>query len=226
MTVTAYEAFAALIKRDLLLGFRYKGELLNPLIVQVIVVSLFPFAMGADGAVLSELAPAIIWIAALLAGVISLDRIFTGDFVDGSLEQLLMSEHSLTLLVSAKIIAHWLLTGLPLLILSLLASYLVYMPKAAYLPLLFTLLLGTPVMSLIGAVLSALTVGLRGASVLLPLLVLPLYIPVLIIAIATVNNAVKGLSVAGELYFLGSILVASITIMPFATMAALRVRLR
>ena len=226
MEITAYQAFCAVLKRDLLLGFRYKGELVNPLIVHLIVVSLFPFALGAERAVLSEVAPAIIWIAALLAAVISLDRFFTGDFNDGSLEHLLLSPHPLLLLVSAKILAHWMLTGLPLLLLSLLASYMVFMPVSAYLPLLLTLVLGTPIMSLIGAVLSALTVGLRGGAVLLPLLVLPLYMPVLIIAIATVNNAAKGLSVAGELYFLGSMLVVSITIMPLATMASLRVRIR
>jgi len=226
MSVSTCQAFVAVLKRDLLLGFRHKGELLNPLIVHLIVVALFPLALGAERAMLSEVAPAIIWIAALLATVMSLDRFFAGDFNDGSLEYLLLSPHSLLLLVSAKILAHWMLTGLPLLVLSVPASYLVFMPGPAYVPLLLTLLLGTPILSLIGAVLSALTVGLRGGAVLLPLLVLPLYMPVLIIAIAAVNNAARGLAIVGELYFLGSMLVLSLTIMPLATMASLRVRSR
>ena len=223
MTVRTGRAFASVLKRDLLLGFRGRSALLNPLIVHLLVISLFPLALGAERAMLSELAPAIIWIAALLATVISLDRFFTGDFNDGSLEYLLLSPHALFLLISAKILAHWLLTGLPLLILSVPASYIIFMPDSAYLPLLLTLLLGTPSMSLIGAVLSALTVGLKGGTVLLPLLVLPLYMPVLIVAVAAVNNAARGLVVTGELYFLGSMLVLSITIMPLATVAALRV---
>ncbi len=221
-----YPAFAAVLRRDLLLGFRHRGEFLNPLIVHLMVVALFPLALGVEKAVLSEVAPAIIWIAALLATVISLDRFFTSDFNDGSLEQLLLSPHSLLLLLAAKILAHWMLTGLPLVILSVPAAYLVFMPDSAYVPLLLTLLLGTPSMSLIGAVLAALTVGLRGGAVLLPLLVLPLYMPILIIAVAAVNNAAKGLALVGELYFLGSILALSLTIMPLATAASLRVRIR
>jgi len=226
MSAPAYRAFVAVLKRDLLSGFRHKGEWCNPLLVHLMVVSLFPLALGLEKAMLGELAPAIIWIAALLATVISLDRFFSGDFNDGSLEYLLLSPHSLLLLVSAKILAHWMLTGLPLLVLSLPLSYLLFMPGSAYLPLLFTLLLATPIMSLIGAVLSALTVGLRGGAVLLPLLVLPLYMPVLILAVAALDNAAKGLTFAGELYFLGSMLVVSITIMPLATAASLRVRSR
>jgi heme exporter protein B len=221
----AYAAFAAVLKRDLLLAFRHRSEWLNPVIFYVIVVSLFPIAMGPEPEVLAGLAPAVIWVAALLAATLSLDRVFHADFDDGSLEQLLLSPHPLTLLVAAKILAHWLLNGLPLIAIAALLAVLLSLPQAALLPLLGTLLLGTPVFSLTGGVLAALTVGLRGGGLLLALLILPLLVPVLIFSVAAVGNAVRELPVAAEFYFLGAILVLAASIMPPAAAAALRARL-
>ncbi|MGH8630900.1 MAG: heme exporter protein CcmB [Burkholderiales bacterium] len=225
MKSAAINVFSAVLRRDLLLGLRHRSELANPLIFYVIVVSLFPFALGNDPVHLRLSSTAIIWVCALLASTLSMDRIFDSDFGDGSLEQFVLSEHPLTLLVSAKIAAHWLLHGVPLIIAAL-ALALLYRMDAAALPALFlTLLLGTPVLSLIGAVMSALTVGLRNSGILLALLILPLYVPVLIFAVGAVSNARLSLPVTAELYFLGALLVLSIVLMPAAAAASVRIRL-
>lgn len=225
MNSSAANAFGAVLRRDLLLDLRHRSELANPLIFYVIVVSLFPFALGAEPAHLRLSAPAVIWVCALLASTLSLDRIFATDFQDGTLEQFVLCEYPLTVLVAAKICAHWLSHGVPL-VLAALALALLYQVDAQALPaLVATLVLGTPVLSLIGAVLSALTVGLRGSGILLALLVLPLYIPVLIFSVGAVNNARLGLAVTGELYFLGAMLVLSVALMPLAAAASVRIRL-
>ena len=218
-------AFLAVLRRDLLIGLRHRGELANPLVFYLIVAAMFPLAIGSRPESLRELAPVAIWLGALLASTLSLDRVFHADYEDGCLEQLLLSHHPLTQLVAAKILAHWMLTGIPLMATALLLGVMFQLPAAAYAPLIVTLLLGTPVLSLIGAVLAALTVGLRGSGVLLALLILPLYIPVLIFSVAAVSNASKGLSIAAELYFLAAVLVLSATLMPLAAAASLRVRL-
>lgn len=217
-------AFLAILKRDLLIGMRHRSELVNPLVFFFIVVTLFVLALGPYEATLKQVAPAVIWVAVLLASTLSLDMMFHSDLDDGSLEQFLLSPHSLIIIISAKIAAHWLLTTAPLIVSALFLGLMVYLPLKAILPLLLTLLLGTPVLSLVGAVLSALTVGLRGSGILLTLLILPLYIPVLIFSVASVNNAVKDLAITGELYFLGAMLVLAVTLAPFATAASLRVR--
>lgn len=217
-------AFLAILKRDLLIGMRHRSELVNPLVFFFIVVTLFVLALGPYEATLKQVAPAVIWVAVLLASTLSLDMMFHSDLDDGSLEQFLLSPHSLIIIISAKIAAHWLLTAAPLIVSALFLGLMVYLPLKAILPLLLTLLLGTPVLSLVGAVLSALTVGLRGSGILLTLLILPLYIPVLIFSVASVNNAVKDLAITGELYFLGAMLVLAVTLAPFATAASLRVR--
>jgi len=218
-------AFVAVLRRDLVIGFRHRSELGNPVVFNIIVALLFIFALGNDPVILGRLAAAIIWVCAVLASTLSLERLFTPDYEDGTLEQLLLSAQPLPLLVAAKILAHWLLCGLPLVVAALLLGVLLYLPQPGYPPLLLTLLLGTPVFSLLGALLAALTVGLRGSGVLLALLILPLYIPVLIFAVAAVSDAVHGLSIAGQIYFLASLFVLALTLLPFATAATLRLRL-
>ena len=221
----AYQAFTTLLFRDLKLGFRNLGDLLNPLLFFLMVVTLFPLALGPEQSVLREHAPAVIWVASLLAASISLDVMFRSDMEDGSLEQILLSPYPDIILVMAKILAHWLMTGAPLTIFALLLSILLYLPAEAYLPLLGTLLLGTPILSIVGSVAVALTVGLRSGGMLLVLLILPLYMPVLIFAISAVNNSMRGLSVAGEFYFLGGMLILALTLAPFATAYALKIRM-
>lgn len=218
-------AFTAVLVRDLKLGLRHRSELLNPLLFFLIVVTLFPLALGPDKTTLQQLAPAVIWVAAVLASSISMDMMFRSDFEDGSLEQFLLAPCPDIILVMAKILAHWLLTGAPLTLFALLLSILLYLPAQALLPLLLSLLIGTPIFSLVGSVGVALTVGLRGGGMLLALLILPLYMPVLIFAVAAVNNALQGLSVRGEFYFLGALLVLALTLAPFATASSLRIRM-
>ena len=223
--MAVYRAFTAILARDLKLGFRHMSDLLNPLLLFLMVVTLFPLALGPQKSVLEHNASAIIWAAAVLAASISLDRMFRSDMEDGSLEQILLSPYPDIILVIAKILAHWLMTGAPLTIFALLLSYMLFLPAEAYLPLLVTLLLGTPIFSLVGSVAVALTVGLRGGGMLLVLLILPLYMPVLIFAVSAVNNTINGLSVAGEYYFLGGMLVLALTLAPFATAYALKIRM-
>ena len=225
MTPLRPPVFVAVLKRELLLAARHRSELINPMVFYLIVATLFPFAVGTEPAKLRELAPAVIWVAALLASTLSLDRLFHSDFEDGSLEQFLLSDQPLTLLVGAKILSHWLLSGIPLVLTALLLALMYRLPADLVGPLLATLFLGTPILSLLGSVLAALTVGLRSSGVLLALLILPLCIPMLIFAVSAVNNAAHGLSISAELYFLAALLVLSLTIMPVAAAGALRVRL-
>ncbi len=220
-----FSTFLMLLKRDLTLAYRHRGELANPLLFFVIVVSLFPLGISPESKVLQTMAPGIIWVAALLAAMLSLDNLFRSDFEDGSLEQIILTPHSLSLLVLAKVFAHWLVTGLPLLLLAPFLSILVFMPSEAMWTLILTLALGTPILSLVGAIGVALTVGLRRGGVLLSLLVLPLYIPVLIFAANAVNVAAKGLPVTGQLYFLGALLSLALTLSPLAISTALRISL-
>lgn len=217
-------AFTALLRRDLILGYRFLADAANPLLLFLMVVTLFPVALGPDRAVLQSLAPGIIWVAALLASSLSLDSLFRSDYEDGSLEQILLSPVSGAVLVGAKIAAHWLLSGLPMVMFALLMSLFLYLPAAALIPLLLTLLLGTPVLSLVGAVAGALTVGLRGSAMLQALIILPLYIPLLIFAVAAVNNAIRGLPITAELYFLAALLVLALTLAPLAVVSSLRIR--
>jgi len=217
--------FYILLKRDLTLAYRHRAELANPLLFFVIVISLFPLGISPETKILQIIAPGVIWVAALLAAMLSLDTLFRSDFEDGSLEQMVLSAHSLPLLVLAKVLAHWLVTGLPLLLLAPLLGILLFLPPAAMPTLMMTLALGTPILSLIGAIGVALTVGLRRGGVLLSLLVLPLYVPVLIFAAGAVNEAARGFPVAGQLYFLGALLSLALTLSPFATAAALKISL-
>lgn len=222
---TALTPFWALLRRDLLLAFRHRGELANPLLFFIIVITLFPIGISPQPKTLALIAPGVIWVAALLATLLSLDSLFRSDFEDGTLEQLVLSPHSLSLLVLAKVLAHWLVSGLPLIIISPILAYALFLPTDAYPALLLSLLLGTPILSLIGSIGVALTVGLRRGGMLLSLLILPLYIPILIFAASAVNVAADGFNFSGQLYLLSALLALAITLSPFATAAALRISL-
>lgn len=216
-------AFLAILQRDLLLAFRHRGELANPLLFFLIVVTLYPLGVSPDSELLRQIAPGVIWIAALLAALLSLENLFRSDFEDGSLEQLLLSPKPLPLLVLAKVLAHWLVSGLPMLLLAPVLALLLAMPGAAALTLEITLAIGTPLLSLIGAIGVALTVGLRRGGILLTLLILPLYIPVLIFATNAVAATSAGMPVEGQLYFLAALLVLALTLAPIAIAASLRI---
>jgi heme exporter protein B len=217
------DAFYALLKRDLLLAFRHRGDLANPLLFFMMVVTLYPLGVSPEVELLRRIAPGVIWIAALLAALFSLENLFRSDFEDGALEQMLLSAYPLSLLVLAKVLAHWLVSGLPMLLLAPLLGLLLSMPEKAIYALELTLGLGTPLLSLIGAIGVALTVGLRRGGILLTLLVLPLYIPVLIFATNAVTAASAGMPVSGQIYFLAALLVLALTLAPVAIAAALRI---
>ena len=218
-------AFSLLLRRDLLLAFRHRAEIANPLLFFVLVTSLFPLGIGADSKLLTAVAPGVIWVAALLAALLSLDGMFRSDFEDGSLEQFMLSSHPVSVLVLAKVTAHWLVTGLPLLLVAPLLGVLLALPGDAIAVLMLTLALGTPTLSLIGAVGVALTVGLRRGGVILSLLVLPLYVPVLIFGANAVETAAAGIPVTAQLSLLSAFLVLALSLAPVATAASLRVSL-
>jgi heme exporter protein B len=218
-------AFTLLLKRDLTLAIRHRAEILNPLLFFVLVTSLFPLGIGADPKLLQAVGPGVIWVAALLAALLSLEGIFRSDFEDGTLEQFLLSSHPVSVLVLAKVLAHWLITGLPLLVISPLLGVLLGLPGDAIIILLVTLALGTPVLSLIGAVGVALTVGLRKGGMILSLLVLPLYVPLLIFAASAVDTAAAGLPVTAHLSLISALLLLALSLSPLATAAALRISL-
>lgn len=220
-----FTAWTQIFKRDLLIAFRRRSEIIHPIIFFVMVISLFPLAIGDDKALLQKIAPAIIWVTALLATMLSLDNLFRSDFEDGSLEQMTLLKTPLSMLVTAKIMAHWVITGLPLILITPLLAVLLYMPSELISMLLLTLLLGTPTLSLIGAVGIALTVGLRQGGVILSLLILPLYIPVLIFATLALQNVEQGFSADAQIAMMLAILVLAITLSPFAIAAALKVSL-
>ena len=215
--------FISVLRRELKIAFRKGAEIVNPLWFFLIVITLFPLGIGPEPQLLARIAPGIVWVAALLASLLSLERLFRDDFHDGSLEQLLLLPSPLALTVLGKVCAHWVVTGLPLLILSPLVVLLLSLDSNTAIAMALTLLLGTPTLSFIGAIGVALTVGLRKGGVLLSLLVLPLYIPVLIFATAAIDAASMALPIDGYLAILGAMLAGSATLTPFATAAALRV---
>jgi heme exporter protein B len=213
--------FLAIVRRDLLIARRQGGGSLLAVGFFVIVAALFPFAIGADPMALRRVAPGVIWVAALLATLLSLDRLFQADFEDGSLDILALSPQPLFVTVLAKVLAHWLVVGLPLVIASPLLGVLLNLPPAAFPDLLLAALIGTPALSLIGAIGAALTAGIRRGGVLVPLLVLPLYIPTLIFGVAA-----SGAESGGEaLMLLGAVSLVSLVLAPVAAAAALRLAL-
>ena len=209
--------------RDLRLAFRHLSDVVNPLVFFVIVVSLFPLGIRPEPDTLRLLAPGVIWIAALLATLLSLDAIFRTDFEDGTLEQMLLSAKPLALLVLAKALAHWVISGLPLLVLGPLLGLLLALPGTALTALTLTLALGTPTLSLIGAIGTGLTVSIKRSGALLSLLVLPLYVPVLIFGANAVDAAANGLPIKGQVLMLAAILALAVTLAPIAAASALRV---
>jgi heme exporter protein B len=222
---SAGKAFAALVRRDFLLAYRRRAELLQPLVFLLVVTTLFPLGVGPSPQLLANIAPGVIWIAALLATVLSLDSLFRSDFDDGTLEQMVLSGQSLTLIALARTVAHWLVTGLPIVLISPLLAIWMNLPDAGVSVLIKSLLIGTPVLSLIGAIGSALTVSLKRGGQLLSLLVFPLYVPLLILATSAVSSAVAGLPYNGQLGLILAGMIASLTLAPFATAAALKLSL-
>ena len=216
-------AFYHLLIRDLRLALRNRHELANPLIFFVLVVSLFPLAVTPTSEALRAMAPGVIWVSALLAVLLSLDRLFKQDYEDGSLDQLMLSPNPLMILVLAKVLAHWLLTGLPLVIIAPLLGLFMSLPASAVEVLIYSLLLGTPVLSLVGAIGVSLTVSVNQGGVLLSLIILPLYIPILIFGANAVDVAADGLSVRGQLLFLAAVLALALSLAPLATSVALRI---
>ncbi|WP_297928811.1 heme exporter protein CcmB [uncultured Aggregatibacter sp.] len=217
--------FWHIIKRELQIAMRKQAEILNPLWFFLIVITLFPLVIGPDPELLSRIAPGVAWVAALLSALLSFERLFRDDYIDGSLEQLMLTSQPLVLTALAKVLAHWLLTGLPLILLSPIAALLLSLEKSIWWALVLTLLLGTPVLSCLGAIGVALTVGLRKGGVLLSLLVVPLFIPVLIFSASVLDAAGLSLPYNGQLAILGAILAGVMTLSPFAIAAALRISL-
>jgi len=224
-TLSLASAFRLLLKRDLTLAYRRRSEMINPLLFFVLVSAMFPLGIGNDPKLIQAVRPGVVWVAALLAALLSLDSMFRSDFEDGSLEQFMLSAHPVSILVLAKILAHWLITGLPLFIVAPLLAVMLNIPSEVIGTLMLTLLLGTPVLSLIGSVGVALTVGLRRGGVILSLLVLPLYVPVLIFATDAVQTAIVGIPVTAQLSILAAMLVGSLALAPLATAASLRISL-
>ena len=217
--------FWNIIKRELQIAMRKQAEILNPLWFFLIVITLFPLVIGPDPKLLSRIAPGVAWVAALLSALLSFERLFRADYIDGSLEQLMLTSQPLVLTALAKVLAHWLLTGLPLILLSPIAALLLSLEISIWWALVLTLLLGTPVLSCLGAIGVALTVGLRKGGVLLSLLVVPLFIPVLIFSASVLDAAGLNLPYSGQLAILGAILAGVMTLSPFAIATALRISL-
>jgi heme exporter protein B len=214
---------ALIIRRDLLLAWRRRTDIITTLFFFIIVASLFPLGVGPEMALLRTIAPGILWVAALLASMLALARLFEHDLADGTLEQMILSSEPLAIIVIGKVVAHWLVSGLPLLFAAPLLAVQFDLPARSILILQASLLLGTPILSLIGATGAALTLGLRGGGVLLALLVLPLYIPVLIFGSGAVSADLAGLGADANLLLLGGLLAGSAVFTPWVTGVALRI---
>ena len=208
---------------ELKLLYRRRQELVNPLIFFLMVCTLFPLAVSPDAEQLRILAPGVIWVAAMLASLLSLDMLFRHDFDDGTLEQTLFSDQPLYLLTLVKVGCYWLMSGLPLVIISPLLAMMLFLPADTIPTLVLSLLLGTPVLSLVGAIGAGLTVSLRKGGVIISLLVLPLFMPVLIFGSSAVLAVSQGLSATGQLAWLSVLLVLAITLAPFAIAMAVRI---
>ena len=216
-------AFFAIIHRDLLLVMRRKSEVLTALFFFVVVTSLFPLGIGADAALLRKIAPGVLWVAALLSTLLGLQRMFAADYMDGALEQLILTPQPLVLLIAGKITAHWLVSGLPLVILAPIIGIQFDLDASSLYVLMASLLLGTPVLSLLGSIGAALTLGVRGGSVLMSLLILPLYIPVLIFGAGAVYANSVGLDSTGHFSLLGALLILALAFVPWVSANALKI---
>ena len=211
------------IRRDLILAMRRRADVLTTLIFFVMVVSLFPLGVGPEMAMLRKMAAGVLWVAALLSSMLSLGRLFSADYLDGTLEQMMLAPQSLSMLVLGKMTAHWMVSGLPLVLMAPVLGLQFDMPAQALGVLIIGLLLGTPILSMIGAIGAALTLGLRGGGVLLSLLVLPLCIPVLIFGTGAVEAVASGLNVVSHLSLLGALLVLALVFTPWVAAQALRI---
>lgn len=218
-------AFVAIVRRDLLLAMRRRADVLTTLVFFVIVTSLFPLGIGPEMATLRTIGPGVLWVAALLAAMLALGRLYAGDYGDGTLEQLALTPHPLSVLVLGKVLALWLTTGLPLVLIAPLLGLQYGLAGEALATLVFALALGTPVLALVGSVGAALTLGARGRGVLVSLLVLPLYVPVLIFGAGAVDAVASGLDAGGHLSLLAALLLVSLVVAPLASAAALRIAL-
>ena len=217
--------WATMLRRDMTLALRRRSDMLTTLIFFIIVVSLFPLGVGPEREMLRAMAPGVIWVAALLASMLALGRMFSSDYHDGTLEQMLLSPGSLPILVLGKITAHWLSTGLPLVLISPILALQFDMSADAVGVLMLTLLIGTPLLSMIGAIGAALTVGLRSGGALIALLVLPLYVPVLIFGAGAVESSTAGLGAQAHLSVIAALLILGIVFTPWVTAVALRISL-
>src|SRR2546423_2630453 len=216
-------AARCLLYRDLLLALRRKSDVGTALLFFVIVASLFPLGVGAEPGLLRSIGPGVIWVAALLSSMLSLARLFAADYADGTLEQMLLGAAPLGVVVAAKAAAHWVVSGLPLVLIAPLLAIQYDLPASLIGGLTLSLLIGTPVLSMIGAIGAALTLGLRGGGVLLSLLVLPLYVPVLVMGAGSVDMASAGLAPDAQLLLLAALLIVAAAFAPWATAAALRI---
>ncbi|GLS27473.1 heme exporter protein CcmB [Marinibactrum halimedae] len=221
--INLWSGFAATFKRDITVAFRSRGDIANPLIFFLIVITMVPLGISPERDTLALLAPGMIWVVALLATLLSLDGLFRTDYEDGSLEQLLISPHPLYFIVISKVLVHWLMTGLPLTITAPILGVMLSLPNQGYMPLIASLAIGTGVLSLIGAIGSALTVGLRKGGLLLSLIIMPLYVPVLIFGASAVSSASEGFPFVGQLAILGAFLAMAMILAPFAAAGALRI---
>ena len=220
---TLIKAFVSTLRRDLLIAYKKKNDLFNPFMFFLIVATLFPIGISPEPEKLSEISAGVLWISALLAALLAMDNLFRADYEDGALEQLLLSPHPLYLLVLAKNIAHWLVSGLPVVLVSPLIAYMLSLPEGAYVTLFLTLLLGTPVLSLLGSIGVALTVGLGSRGLVLAVITLPMSVPVLIAGTLAVTQTLNGAELSGFLAIMGAMLVAALTLAPLASAAALRI---
>ncbi|AZZ98930.1 heme exporter protein CcmB [Pseudoalteromonas rubra] len=218
-----WHLFVAVYRKDVTLAFRQRAEIVNPLLFFLIVISLFPLAIGPEPALLGRMAAGIIWVAALLSTMLGLDKLFRDDYADGSLEQMIASPYPMSLSVLAKVAAHWTITGLPMVLMAPLFALLMNLDSQALGATILTLLIGTPLLSFIGAIGAALTVGLQKGGILMSLLVLPLYIPVLIFATSAIDTASMSVAYGGQLAILGAMLAVAIVTAPIAISSALRV---
>jgi heme exporter protein B len=216
-------ALFAIIHRDLLLVMRRKSEVLTALFFFIVVTSLFPLGVGADAALLRKIAPGVIWVAALLATLLGLQRMFAADYVDGALEQMALSPYPMVLLMTGKILAHWIVCGLPLVILAPIIGIQFDLDASSLYVLMGTLLLGTPVLSLLGSIGAALTLGVRGGSLLMSLLILPLYVPVLIFGAGAVYANSVGLDTTGHFSLLGALLILALAFVPWVSATAVKI---
>ncbi|MFM1897182.1 MAG: hypothetical protein RLZZ385_2256 [Pseudomonadota bacterium] len=216
-------AFKATLKRDLTVAFKRRNDLLNPLMFFFIVVTLFPIGITPEREELARIAVGVLWVSALLASMLSLDNLYRSDYEDGSLELLLLSPHALYFMVLAKIVSHWLVSGLPLVLISPILGYMLALPGEAYWTMIITLLMGTPVLSLLGSIGVALTVSLGSRGLILAMIILPLSVPVLIAGTLAVGQAVLGNPVGGHLALMGAMLAAALSLSPLASAAALRI---